>query len=219
MLTNYKERNARIMKLVDMTVTGYLEDLMSNSPAPGGGSVSALSGAQGAALAIMVADLTIGREKFAEFEDVCKETKEEMLKIYEELKAGVDLDTDAFMKVANAYKLPKETDEEKALRSKEIREANVGATEVPFHTVELSLKGLKLMKNMAGKYNPNCDSDFGVAAISFMVGCYGAWLNVKINLSGVKDEELKEKFSKAYDMMKEAETICNELYFNVEANI
>lgn len=207
------------MKLIDLTVEDYLKDLMSNSPAPGGGSVSALSGAQGAALVKMVADLTIGKEKYAEFEDVCKETKEVMLALYEELRDGVDNDTDAFLKVSNAYKLPKETDEEKAIRSKAIREANVGATEVPFHTVELSLKGLKAMQKMVGKYNPNCDSDFGVAALSFMVGAYGAWLNVKINLPGVKDEELQKKFAAAYDMMKEAESICNEIYFNIEKNL
>ena len=207
------------MKLVDMTVTGYLEDVLSDSPAPGGGSVSALSACQAAALVAMVADLTIGKEKYAEFEEICKETKDEMLKLYKDLYRNVDADTDAFVKVSNAYKLPKDTEELKAARSKAIREANVGATEVPFNTVELSLKGLKAMQKMKGKYNSNCDSDFGVAALSFMTGAYGAWLNVKINLPGVKDEELQSKFSKAYDMMKEAEKICNEIYFDIEANL
>lgn len=207
------------MKLVDMTVTGYLEDVMSDSPAPGGGSVSALSAAQAASLVAMVADLTMGKEKYAEYVDLLKDTKEEMLGLYKALYDNVDADTEAFKKVAAAYKLPKDTDELKAIRSKAIREANVVATEVPFNTVELSLKGLKAMQKVQGKYNSNCDSDFGVAAISFMVGAYGAWLNVKINLPGVKDEELQNKFKKAYDMMKEAEAICNEIYFNIEANL
>ena len=207
------------MKLVDMTMTEYLEVLESNAPAPGGGSVSALSGTQGAALVAMVADLTIGKEKYAEFEQVCKDTKDIMLKLYDELYKGIDNDTDAFNMVAAAYKLPKETDEEKATRSAEIKKANIVATEVPFKTVELCLEGLRAMKAMYGKFNPNAASDFGVAAISFMVGCYGAWLNVKINLPGVKDEALKEKFAKAYDMMKEAEAICNEIYFGVEKDL
>jgi len=207
------------MKLVDMTVTEYLEILESNAPAPGGGSVAALSGTQAAALVAMVADLTIGKEKYAEYEAVCKETKEEMLKLYDELYAGIDKDTDAFNLVAAAYKLPKDTDDEKAARSAEIRKANVVATEVPFHTVELCLAGLKAMEKMAGQFNQNAASDFGVAALSFVTGAHGAWLNVKINLPGVKDEELKAKFEKAYDMMKEAEAIGNKLYAEVEASL
>lgn len=202
-----------------MTVTGYLEDVQSDSPAPGGGSVSALSACQAASLVAMVCDLTMGKEKYAEYEEICKETKEVMLELYKKLYVNVDADTDAFIRVASAYKLPKDTDELKAIRSKAIREANVGATEVPFNTVELSLQGLKAMKKMYGKYNSNCDSDFGVAALSFMTGAYGAWLNVKINLPGVKDEELQKKFESAYDMMKEAEKICNEIYFGIEANL
>ena len=111
------------MKLVDMTVKDYLDLLKSDAPAPGGGSVSALSAAQGVGLVAMVADLTIGREKYAEYEEVCKAAKEEALKLYSELVAGIDKDTEAFNKVSAAYKLPKNTDEEKAARSAAIREA------------------------------------------------------------------------------------------------
>ena len=100
-----------------MTVKDYLDLLKSDAPAPGGGSVSALSAAQGVGLVAMVADLTIGREKYAEYEEVCKAAKEEALKLYSELVAGIDKDTEAFNKVSAAYKLPKNTDEEKAARS------------------------------------------------------------------------------------------------------
>ena len=207
------------MKLVDMTVTGYLETVMSDAPAPGGGSVAALSSTQACALVSMVADLTLGKEKYAEYFEVCEATKAKMQELYKELYAGVDNDTDAFMKVSAAYKMPKDTDELKAARSAAIRAANVGATEVPFHTVELSLEGLRAMKALAGKFNQNAASDFGVAALSFLTGARGAWLNVKINLPGVKDETLQAKFAKAEDMLKEAEELAAEIYGEVEASL
>ncbi len=207
------------MKLVDMTVTQYLEVVKSNAPAPGGGSASALAGAQAAALVSMVADLTIGKEKFAEFEQVCLETKAEMAVLYEELSKIVDLDTDAFNKVAAAYKMPKETEEEKALRSAAIREANVGATRVPFTTVELCLKGLYAMEKMAGKFNTNAASDFGVAALNFKTGAQGGWLNVKINLPGIKDEAMRYDFAEAEKLAKEADKIATKIYKEVEGEL
>ncbi len=207
------------MKLVDMTLTGYLEVLESSAPAPGGGSVSALSSAQGAALVSMVAGLTIGKEKYVEYEEVCKETRDKMLSLFEELRVGIDKDTDAFNVVASAYKMPKDTDEQKAARSAAIRTANVGATEVPFHTVELSLEGLRAMQNMVGKFNMNAASDFGVAAQSFLLGARGAWLNVKINLPGVKDETLRDKFAKAEEMKNEAEKIAEEIFKEIEKSL
>ena len=142
-----------------------------------------------------------------------------MQELYKALYDGVDNDTDAFMKVSAAYKMPKDTDELKAARSAAIRAANVGATEVPYHTVELSLEGLRAMKAMAGKFNMNAASDFGVAALSFLTGARGAWLNVKINLPGVKDETLQAKFAKAEDMLKEAEEIAAEIYGEIEASL
>ena len=202
-----------------MTVKDYLDLLKSDAPAPGGGSVSALSAAQGVGLVAMVADLTIGREKYAEYEEVCKAAKEEALKLYAELVAGIDKDTEAFNKVSAAYKLPKNTDEEKAARSAAIREANVGATEVPFETVKLCLEGLKVTETMVGKSNPNASSDLGVAALNLMAGIRGAWLNVKINLPGIKDEALKAKFETGAQMVDEAYVLANRIYEEVLASL
>lgn len=202
-----------------MTVKDYLDLLKSDAPAPGGGSVSALSAAQGVGLVAMVADLTIGREKYAEYEEVCKAAKEEALKLYSELVAGIDKDTEAFNKVSAAYKLPKNTDEEKAARSAAIREANVGATEVPFETVKLCLEGLKVTETMVGKSNPNAASDLGVAALNLMAGIRGAWLNVKINLPGIKDEALKAKFETGAQMVDEAYVLANRIYEEVLASL
>ena len=207
------------MKLVDMTVRDYLDLLKSDAPAPGGGSVSALSAAQGVGLVAMVADLTIGREKYAEYEQVCKEAKEEALKLYEALVAAIDEDTEAFNKVSAAYKMPKDTDEQKAARSAAIRKANVGATQVPYETIKLCLAGLKVTETMVGKSNPNAASDLGVAALNLMAGIRGAWLNVKINLPGIKDEALKAKFETGAQMVDEAYVLANRIYEEVLSSL
>ncbi len=207
------------MKLVDMTVKDYLDLLKSDAPAPGGGSVSALSAAQGVGLVAMVADLTIGREKYAEYEQVCKEAKEEALKLYEALVAAIDEDTEAFNKVSAAYKMPKDTDEQKAARSAAIRKANVGATQVPYETIKLCLAGLKVTETMVGKSNPNAASDLGVAALNLMAGIRGAWLNVKINLPGIKDEALKAKFETGAQMVDEAYVLANRIYEEVLSSL
>ena len=202
-----------------MTVKDYLDLLKSDAPAPGGGSVSALSAAQGVGLVAMVADLTIGREKYAEYEEVCKAAKEEALKLYSAFIEGIDKDTEAFNKVSAAYKMPKDTDEQKAARSAAIREANVGATEVPFETVKLCLEGLKVTETMVGKSNPNAASDLGVAALNLLSGIRGAWLNVKINLPGIKDEALKAEFESAEAIVDEAYVISKRIYEEVLASL
>ena len=207
------------MKLVDMTVKDYLDLLKSDAPAPGGGSVSALSAAQGVGLVAMVADLTIGREKYAEYQDVCQSAKAGALKLYAEFVEGIDKDTEAFNKVSAAYKLPKDTDEQKAARSAAIREANIGATEVPFETVKLCLEGLKVTETMVGKSNPNAASDLGVAALNLISGIRGAWLNVKINLPGIKDEALKAEFASGEAMVDEAYVISKRIYEEVLASL
>lgn len=202
-----------------MTVKDYLDLLKSDAPAPGGGSVSALSAAQGVGLVAMVADLTIGREKYAEYQDVCQSAKAGALKLYAEFVEGIDKDTEAFNKVSAAYKLPKDTDEQKAARSAAIREANIGATEVPFETVKLCLEGLKVTETMVGKSNPNAASDLGVAALNLLSGIRGAWLNVKINLPGIKDEALKAEFASGEAMVDEAYVISKRIYEEVLASL
>lgn len=201
------------MKLVDMNMTEYLDVLQSDAPAPGGGSVSALAGAQGAALFMMVADLTLGREKYAEYQDICKKAKEKGEAIYEELTGEIDKDTEAFNLVAAAFKMPKETEEEKAARRKAIAEGTLIATEVPFRTMELGYQALMLAKTMIGKSNPNAASDLGVAILN-LTGCIkGAWLNVKINLPGVKDEAKAKYYEEeGQKMFDEADAIASDLY-------
>ena len=206
------------MKLIDMQVKEYLDVLKSDAPAPGGGSVSALAGAQGAALFIMVADLTIGKEKYADWQEVCKAAKEKGAALYEELTAAVDKDTEAFNLVSAAFKMPKETDEEKAARKQAIADGTLVATEVPFRTMQLGYEGLMTARTMIGKSNPNAASDLGVAILNLTACIKGAWLNVKINLPGVKDEAKAAYYAQeGQKMFDEADKIASSLYNEVAA--
>lgn len=207
------------MKLVDMTVKNYLDVLKSEAPAPGGGSVSALSAAQGAGLVAMVCDLTIPKEKYAEYKDLCQSVKAEILEVFDELVIGIDKDTEAYNKVSAAFKLPKGTDEEKATRSKAIQEATIIATEVPYETMELCMKGIEITAKIVGKSNPNASSDLGVAALNLLAGIKGAYLNVMINLPGIKSEEEKARFKDAEDMVKKAEADADKIYKEVLASL
>lgn len=203
------------MKLVDMTIRNYLDVLASDAPAPGGGSVSALSAAQGAGLVMMVCDLTIPKEKYLQYKDLCVEVREEISSTYDKLIEAVDKDTEAFNRVSAAFKLPKDDEEQKAKRSEAIQEATVLATEVPYETMELCICGLETTAKIVGKSNPNAASDLGVAALNLLAGLKGAYLNVKINLPSIKDENIKLRFENAEDMVKKAEILAEKIYEDV----
>lgn len=201
------------MRLIDLQVNKYLEVLRSDAPAPGGGSVSALAGAQAVGLFMMVADLTLGKEKYADYQDVCETAKQRGAVLYTALTKAIDKDTDAFKLVSNAFKMPKGTEEEKAARSKAIAEGTLAATEVPYSVMQYAYDGMLLAKAMVGTSNPNAASDLGVSVLNLMAAIKGAWLNVKINLPGVKDKEKAKAFEEGgqriYD---EAQIIARELY-------
>ncbi len=201
------------MKLCDMTLTSYLALLGSGAPAPGGGSASALLGAQGAALAAMVAALTIGKKKYPLDQALCQEVYEKATSLREALLSQVDRDTEAFNLVSDAFRLPKESDEEKAARKKAIADATLVATKPPFETMMLCRDTLALTASLLGHSNQNAASDLGVSALNLIGGMKGAWLNVLINLGGLADEalaaELKEKGEKA---VKEAEMAADAIY-------
>lgn len=199
-----------------MKITEFLDVLKSDAPAPGGGSASALSGAQGCALLMMVADLTLGKEKYRDFEEICLQAKKKGQSLYEELRASVDRDTEAFNLISAAFKLPKDTDEEKAVRRAAIADGTLTATEVPFNTMKLGFEALKLVESLIGKSNPNCSSDLGVGALHLKACIEGSWLNVKINLQGVKNEEKAAYFEKEGRSMYEAsEKIAAECFDKV----
>lgn len=204
------------MKLIEMTGRQFLDVLRSDAPAPGGGSVSAYAGAKGVALFMMVSDLTIGKPKYADFEDTCKEAVKKGEAIWQKLADNIDRDTDAYFLMANAFKMPKETDEQKAARSAKIAEGTLVATEIPFEVMTLGLEGLKAAHSILGKSNPNAASDLGVAAQCLATCVKGAWLNVKINVGGVKDAARKEQFEKDGEKMyREAIKLSDEIYEGV----
>ncbi|MBP9990535.1 MAG: glutamate formimidoyltransferase [Bacteroidales bacterium] len=178
-------------KLVDLTCTGFCEETASESPAPGGGSVSAYMGAMAASLGTMVANLTGGKaayddewEKFSKVAEHGQALKDELLHL-------VDEDTNAFNKIMNAFGLPKKTDEEKAARSAAIQKATKFATEVPFHTMQKAFESFEVCRAMVEWGNPASVTDGGVGALAARSAVMGAHLNVKINASSLKDEAFK----------------------------
>lgn len=201
------------MELTKMTLTSYLDLLNSDAPAPGGGSASALCGAQGAALVSMVAGLTIGKKKYPLDQELCIEVAQKTSILKDALLKQVDKDTEAFNLVSAAFKLPKDTDEEKAARSKAISDATLIATQVPFETMELCLETLRYTKSLIGHSNTNAASDLGVSALNLIACMKGAWLNVLINLGGLEDlEKAKEYRSKGEKMVLSAEKEAEEIY-------
>ncbi|MBO4848051.1 MAG: cyclodeaminase/cyclohydrolase family protein [Clostridia bacterium] len=177
------------MKLIEMTVTDYLDILASDAPAPGGGSAAALCGAQGAGLVAMVAGQTTSKVRYEAEWPIAQHVIDECTPVYEALTRQVDKDTDAYNLVAAAFKMPKSTDEEKTVRRQAIAEATLVATEAPFETLKLAVDALELALTLPGHYNTNCASDLGVGVHNLHTAAHGAWMNVKINLGGVKDEE------------------------------
>lgn len=204
------------MKLTQMKVQEFIDVLASEAPAPGGGSASALVGGEGAALFMMVANLTIGKPKYAEWEGVCGDALQKGGALLDALTKKIDEDTEAFNQIMAAYKLPKETDEEKKARSTRIAEATLAATQIPFELMKLALDALKVTQSLVGKSNPNAASDLGVAAECLLTCLKGAWLNVKINLGGVKEAGKAEEFqSEGSRMMAEAAELAGRIYDEV----
>jgi methenyltetrahydrofolate cyclohydrolase len=179
--------------LIEETLQGFLDEVASDSPAPGGGSVSALSGAMGAALGAMVCRLTIGKKGYEAVKDQMSKYMAELDDQKKALTLLIDMDTDAFCKLMNAFKLAKSTDDEKAVRSRAIQEATKEAIKVPLETCRKCLKVVELCDPIAQKGNTNSITDVGCAALMARAGLEGAAMNVRINLSSIKDEEFKSK--------------------------
>jgi glutamate formiminotransferase/formiminotetrahydrofolate cyclodeaminase len=186
-----KDKGAK--KLVDMTCTGFADETASESPAPGGGSISAYMGALGVSLGTMVANLSSHKagwdERWEEFSDWAE--KGQALK--DELLHLVDEDTNAFNKIMDALGLPKSTDTEKAARTAAIQEATKYAIEIPFRVMKKSFEAMEILKAMAETGNPNSVSDGGVGALAARSAVMGAYLNVRINASGLNDKTFVEK--------------------------
>ena len=172
-----------------ISLASFLDELASSSPAPGGGSVAALAGAIGSALTSMVCNLTIGKKKYQDVELEMKNVhlkSEGLRRIFSKL---VEQDTEAFNKVMEAYGLPKDSEDQKALRSAAIQEATKEAALVPLEVMKHVVDAMTLTKIVAEKGNANSVSDAGVSALMFHAACESAALNVQINLASIRDTE------------------------------
>ncbi len=192
-IIEYMLEDASSARLVSMDLKAFADETASESPAPGGGSIAAYAGALGVSLGTMVANLSAHKrgwdERWEEFSDWA--ARGQALK--DRLLYLVDEDTRAFNRIMDAFGLPKGSDEEKAARHAAIQEASRYAMEVPARVMELCLESFTLLHAMADTGNPNSASDAGVGALCARTGVEGAWLNVKINASGVEDKAFVEK--------------------------
>ena len=191
-------------KLISLTLAEFADALGSDQTAPGGGSASALAGALGGALAVMVARLTLGRPKYAAHQDemAVVEVKADLLKT--RLLALVDADTAAYNQVTDAYKLPKDTDAQKTGRAAAIQAAFRAATEVPLATAEACAEVLDLAGQVAAHGNRNAASDAAVAALLAHAGLRGAVRNVRINLGSLPDEAFRAHAENRVTLLLEA---------------
>ena len=182
-------------ELAALSVNEYLRRLASGDPAPGGGSASALAGALGASLVSMVCNLTIGRDRYAEFDAEARRIQAQADALRERLQQGIDRDAEAYDGVMAAYRLPRATDEEKAARSAAIQAATHEAALVPLGLTEASAGVIDLAEQALGKTNPNAASDLAVAAMLGAAGMDGAAANVEVNLASLKDEAEKSRIA------------------------
>ena len=191
-------------RLVDMTCEGFAEETASESPAPGGGSVSAYMGALGAALAAMVANLSAHKPGWDDRWEYFSRYAEEGHAVMSELIRLVDEDTAAFNGIMNVFSMPKSNQQEKEARAKALERATLYATEVPLRTMRCSMRAFPVLRAMVEQGNPNSVSDAGVGALAVRAAVFGAMLNVKINAAGLKDR------AKADEMTAEADRIAGD---------
>lgn len=186
------EKDNKKKGLVDLTCAGFAEETSRESPAPGGGSISAYMGALGAALGTMVANLSAHKPGWDEQWEFFSDWAEKGKRVMNELLALVDEDTDAFNCIMAVFGMPKGTDAEKAARAEAMEKATLYATEVPLKTMKASFRAFEVASEMAEKGNPNSVSDAGVGALAARAAVQGAFLNVKINAAGLKDRAKAE---------------------------
>jgi formiminotetrahydrofolate cyclodeaminase len=208
------------MSLSNLSIKEFLSVVDSDSPTPGGGSVSALAIAQGISLINMTYHISIKKKKYLNADDATKLKYNKNYKQLTELKKmsleAVDKDTDAFNQVMNAYALSKNNEEEKKIRNNSINMAMINATIVPQNVAEIALKGLKYAKDMFEITSPSTTSDFGVGTLMIYSGLKGAVLNIKTNMTGLnKTGDADQYLNQASIIENEAKSIFQEIYSEV----
>lgn len=206
--------------LTTMSLEEFGAVLASDAPAPGGGSVAALSGALGAGLIAMVCRLSIGKKGCEAFTEELTSTVPKADALAAGLLRRVDLDTEAFNSVMAAFKLPKQTDEEKSNRTAAIQDGYKEAVQSPIAIARECVAVLEISQNLLGKSNPNALSDLGVASQQAYAGLEGAIMNVKINLPSIKDENFKSEISsELVQLLKQGQEAKEQVYQFVADNL
>uniref|UniRef100_A0A7C3SNG2 Sugar ABC transporter substrate-binding protein n=1 Tax=Dictyoglomus turgidum TaxID=513050 RepID=A0A7C3SNG2_9BACT len=210
--------SSKNIKFINYAIKEFIDLLASKEPAPGGGSAAALVGSIGVALSSMVANLTIGKEKFKDKEELMKEIVQKNEKLKKELLELIEKDAEAFNKVADALKLPKNNPEEKEKRKEILENALKEASLVPLEVMKKSLEALKILENTLGNSTPNAVSDIGVSALCLKSAIQSAWLNVKINLVSIRDKDFVYEIQRqAESLLEDGIQLANRIYEEVES--
>lgn len=212
------------MKLVDMSIIEFSDEVDSNSPAPGGGSVAALASNIGVGLARMMAHLSFGKKKYEGLDESIRQEFvnrfNKLADIRQELVLLIDKDTESFNEVMKAMKMPKETEEEKKARKNAIQDATLFSIDVPFKTAKLSLKALELLDFVVDNGNQNAITDIGVGTLMLYTGLEGAILNVKVNLMGIENKEIHDSYSESCkEILNKAKQIKDKIIDEVHAKL
>ncbi|MDA0685746.1 MAG: glutamate formimidoyltransferase [Bacteroidetes bacterium] len=219
-IIEYLLRDPKQEKLASLSVKDFANETASESLAPGGGSVSALVGAMGAALGAMVANGSANKRGWEERIEEFSPWAEKGQQIKDDLLFLIDEDTRAFDGIMNAYGLPKDNEEQKTARSAAIEAANQYATEVPFRTMKAAYACVEVLAAMKEKGNPNAASDVAVGALCVKTAVRGAWLNVLINAPGLKDKAFAERIvSEAEALLKKNHEACDAIVLGIEADL
>ena len=188
--------------LKDLTITDFLEKTASSEPLPGGGCTAALNGALAAALTEMVANLTVGRAEFQAVEDDMQQIASAAAALRKKLQDDIDHDAKAYQEVLAAFKMPKETDDDKKQRSNAIQQAFKKAATVPLNVARETLKIMDLAARAIKDGNPNAASDGAVAVLAARTAVLGAAFNVKINLGAIKDDEFVAELTREIEAIE-----------------
>lgn len=199
--------------LSNSSINEFLDDLASNKPAPGGGAVSALCGALGAALTSMVAHFTVGKKKYLMHEELMQGILSDLVQVRDNLSENIEKDAEVFTAVTDAYGLPKDSPEEKVARKEAIENALKEATLIPFEVMTLCISGLSISAKAMGKSNTHVITDLGAAAIMLNAAIKASMLNVLINLSMIEDKDFVSEYrKKAEDLLSRGEELSNEIH-------
>ena len=207
-------------EIKDKSIQIFLDELASKSATPGGGSVSALLGAQSAALTSMVCNLTIGKTKYAEVETEMQVLLQKSEALRAKLTGLIKADVDVFNRLMSAYGLPKETNEEKMARTEAIQTVLKAATEVPLDCARACAEAIELSRCAANKGNLGVISDAGAAVLAGYSGLKSAALNVYINTGSLKDRQFAEtKLAELETILKDVDTVVEDVYQSVKTKL